>query len=552
MPTIKKINNGLNTTQSLTIPDVCYQTAFLLDQYAIRQSSPTIILTINGQSINILNCAYSWTFTGEPGIYEGKASSATLSYTRSCGTLTQNVRIDDVVPDTVSGEIEKRYIYFQYPPEDWIYAGSMVTYKKVTYGPQIFNIENTWADSGTVVITDRYKPVISISASSPDAVGSLEYYPFQSFATASIIDTVKGEFIIPDLPETEQYIFYLDNDIKNIVEVYIKVFGLDACGTTGERWTSVRLKYEKDVKKIQIVNHEPREIWPYLPPQNNDKKSRGADRPGYNPKRSFEIRVTDAANYPLKNEKVTIFAKYQIGTGGHGHKGFANDSGTIKADTILPTKLQGTFYRGTNNSGKNSKDTLQLTTDSNGIAKVDSFRASEASGKYLITAWLTSDSTNADTVNMQVKVPDFVEFADGTYWNLTGTASNRGKNHLSNHWCTQKMKDSLEAAIQEFYEWTLTEDGGKSAVELGINDMCLNWGGAFDFPGQWKFGSAHSFHRVGLSVDIDNAGLKKTDPNNSKKKILTDRGLKLQKIMKTYGGYIYDENEIHFGFNNGN
>jgi hypothetical protein len=296
-------------------------------------------------------------------------------------------------------------------------------------------------------------------------------------------------------------------------------------------------------KKLKIVDHAPWAIWPYLPPQSNGD-SRGADRPGYHAKRAFSILVKDGSDQPLASEQVSIFTQYEEGTGGHGHGGYADTGGTIPAVKAMPDSLQGIFYR--KGIGKNP---LIITTNENGIAVVDSFIASQASGKFLITARLTSDTTIMDTVNLQVKVPGLIDLGTGDYWNLTGTTSRMGRNHLSNHWCTQRMKDSLKAVLKDFFDWTKSEEGGGTAVKLGINDMSLEWGGAFDIPGTWVFKNEHSFHRVGLSIDIDNAGIKEKDPKDPNKRVLTSpRGRELNRIMTDYGGTIYDEGPIHFGF----
>lgn len=292
---------------------------------------------------------------------------------------------------------------------------------------------------------------------------------------------------------------------------------------------------------LKIQEHSPWTIWPYLPPQQSDKASRGADRPGYNPKRIFSIIVHDGLKRPRKNVLVKIFTQYEEGSGGHGHTGYADTGGTIPAmKSLQPDTLQGLFYY----QGGKGKNPDTLTTNANGIAVADSFIASQASGKFLITARMVRDTIIMDSVNLQVKVDSLVDFGTGDYWSLTGNTSNRGRNHLSNHWCTQRMKDSLEAVLKDFCMWTKTKAGGGKAVKLGINDMCLQWGGAFDIPGTWVFNDQHSFHRIGLSVDIDNnpGYLRKDDTT------LTDKGNRLVKIMLQYGGKKYKETPIHFGF----
>jgi hypothetical protein len=112
------------------------------------------------------------------------------------------------------------------------------------------------------------------------------------------------------------------------------------------------------------------------------------------------------------------------------------------------------------------------------------------------------------------------------------------------------MKDSLTAAIKDFYNWSGTEIGGDQYIKLGIDDMCLEWGGAFDFPGLWNFNNDHSFHRVGLSVDIDNT---QDGDLRYKNGTLTRKGKKLREYMEKYGGQKYNlEKPIHFGFDNQN
>ena len=181
---------------------------------------------------------------------------------------------------------------------------------------------------------------------------------------------------------------------------------------------------------------------------------------------------------------------------------------------------------------------------------VDSFIASEASGKFLFTAFLKADTTCGDTMQILVKVPDLVQFGTGTYWNLTGTTSDTGKNHLSNHWCTKSMKDSLSAAIKDFHDFIRSDKGEGKDIKLGINDMSLELGGIFDLGGKWDLGGSHTFHRVGCSVDVDNAGvdLKENDPDNPKKKRLTDRGKQLEKSFQKFGGRMYRRRTNSFWF----
>lgn len=276
-------------------------------------------------------------------------------------------------------------------------------------------------------------------------------------------------------------------------------------------------------KTLRFVDDGPATIWPHLPPQRNGE-SRGSDLPGYNPKRSFVIEVLEG-DEPIANETVKIMTIFRLGTGGHGH---------VHGDTILPQAQQGTFY-GQNKSG----NPLLLETDANGRITIDSLLASQAAGQYLVVAKLVADTTVQDSVNLSVRVPDLVEFGAGNSWILTGTTSHDGQNHLSNHWCMPSMRDSLTSALDAFFDWTGTPEGGGSAIRLGVNDMSLETGGSFDIQGRWNFNSSHSFHRVGLSVDIDRSGMNSRQLDE------------LTAIIANRGGVRYPERTIHYGFDGG-
>jgi len=274
---------------------------------------------------------------------------------------------------------------------------------------------------------------------------------------------------------------------------------------------------------VRIVNHEPREIWPYLPPETNGD-SRGANRPGYNPIRGFQIRVYDLEGQAVSGASVRIRSEFVPFSGGHEHN-----------NPVLPANRSGLFYK--SGSGSNPKT---LTTDSTGTAVVDSFRASQIAGRFLITASLVSDSTVKDTVNLNVRVPILVDLSEiSTHiWTLVGAIPG---NHTSNHWSIQRMQDSLVAAIVDFYAWTGTPEGGGTSIVTLINDMSLIWGGAFEYEGDWNLSSQHSFHRVGLSVDINRGSMEGWHVDQ-----LTVI------IEERYGGSRHRERpRIHYGFDGG-
>lgn len=284
------------------------------------------------------------------------------------------------------------------------------------------------------------------------------------------------------------------------------------------------------VKKLtlKILDHAPWTIWPNLPSQTN-WESRGADRPGYIAKRNFRIQVLDPSKMPVKGEEVEIFTTYEQGSGGHGH-----DDG----DKALPPDKQGVFYV----EGQ-SGNPLRRMTDPKGMVEIDSLITSQVSGKYLVTARLKADTTTQDTVKLEVRVPWLTQFRDSEYWDLRGSTGN----HSSNHWCTPAAGDSLESALRAFYNWSLDEEGGGVALVVQINDMSLEWGGVFDIWGKWDLIRQHSFHRVGLSVDINrNPGNLRNDDGS-----LTSKGRKLKDLIEARGGVKYPEETIHYGFDQG-
>lgn len=256
------------------------------------------------------------------------------------------------------------------------------------------------------------------------------------------------------------------------------------------------------------------------------------------------IQVIDASNQPLSNQRIEIVTTFKPTSGGHNH-GFG--------DVELPLgEKQGTFSE----QGKKGNP-LFLSTDENGLATVESFEASQVSGEFLITAFLTSDPRVKDTVNLEVRVPTLVNFRNLI---VIGTKpfhfvqSDTGEaNHPSNTWCTPEMGTNLFLAILDFYEWTESDDGGGTPVQVSLNDLSLMLGGLFDIAADWKVDNpSHSFHRVGLSVDINNTGLRVVvdDPDNPERKIsvLTSRGRRLENLFQKRDAIRYPEPQIHFGF----
>lgn len=102
--------------------------------------------------------------------------------------------------------------------------------------------------------------------------------------------------------------------------------------------------------------------------------------------------------------------------------------------------------------------------------------------------------------------------------------------------------------MEDFYDWSKTEAGGGRAIPLEVNDISLVLGGSYEYNGDWNLNRRHSFHRVGLSVDME-----KFNTVDGEVIELTDEQIeKLTEFMKKYGGIKYDEEPIHYGFDGGN
>lgn len=121
--------------------------------------------------------------------------------------------------------------------------------------------------------------------------------------------------------------------------------------------------------------------------------------------------------------------------------------------------------------------------------------------------------------------------------------------HTDNHWMDEDGMDVLIRVINEFYVWSISSENPDSeAISLGINDISLITGGAFEYEGDWNTIRQHSFHRVGLSVDID-----QRYPVDGIFVFLTQlQRDRLTEIMRNYGAEPFDEPTIHYGFNGEN
>ncbi|MCL5268339.1 MAG: Ig-like domain-containing protein [Bacteroidetes bacterium] len=310
-------------------------------------------------------------------------------------------------------------------------------------------------------------------------------------------------------------------------------------------WLILRLRYRQGYN-LKILSHAPWSIWPTLLPggvtTRPGYKNEANTLVGYRPERGFTVLVTDAQGSPVKNAAVEITQDYQKGTGGHAH--------AASSDVTPPPSLQGTFY-GQGASGPS----IRLTTDQDGMAVVDKYVASQISGTYLITAYLVSDPSVKDTVNLNVQVPALVNFRDLIFlprgeepYTLAQATQAAVNNHPDNDYCTPAMGDSLFLAVLDFYDWSASPAGGGVPIKISLNDMSLPWGGVYDIDADWR--SPHQLHRIGRSVDINNGGLyQEYNSNHPSLAMMTKLGKELQRWMNFHQGYrIPEGRSVHYEF----
>jgi hypothetical protein len=310
------------------------------------------------------------------------------------------------------------------------------------------------------------------------------------------------------------------NNIKQSVAVLSKKKSVKSTASSCSNFTSQftntsnALAVVAKQEQIKIILTGPGEVWPYLPPQG-DGKSRGADLLGYNPLTSIKIKATKSMQ-SLVNKKVAVIIERVEGTGGHDH--------TNKLDAVKCGKLN------------NYNNPHIFSTDENGEIIIQRLLSSQVSGNYTVKAIMEANQNIKDSVSFSVKVPGLIDFNTilSNEWFLTGSRTE----HTVNHFCNPDMGINLSGAIMDFYAWnkTYSKKKNKAIIKLGINDMSLVGGGDFDIYGDWNLNSNHSFHRVGLSVDINRSSMN------------TEELSKLTTIIETYVGEKYPEKTIHFGF----
>ena len=164
-----------------------------------------------------------------------------------------------------------------------------------------------------------------------------------------------------------------------------------------------------------------------------------------------------------------------------------------------------------------------------GVTCTPVYQASQFGGDVLFTATSLDASNATSTATLTVAMPNLDLLPDATYYDKTGgTCDHPGPNARGlpaactapddNHYVYSSPVDpndpnsnpslQLQRAAQAFLDAT----GSK----MRLNDMSLPDGGGFDIKGAWflttsqtvdcKSSGGHCWHRLGKSVDIENAG----------------------------------------------
>lgn len=326
---------------------------------------------------------------------------------------------------------------------------------------------------------------------------------------------------------------------KNAIKYFANVYDVT---------TSAIIDINTEKYTLSFLDREKNFLWPYLPPQLKDGKSRGANKAGYNPEiKHFRILLTDASGNPVQNKEIEISSNFIPQSNGHNHT----------SSTLNPPQNTGTpFFHGVfSTASANEKNPLRgVRTDINGLVTIENYGKAQISGYYLFTVKLIDDPSVFDTMTVKVAVPNLVNLrhliVQPPIWDFH---SNTEFSHPEFTWISAETAKQLFLAITDFYDWSLTNDGGGVVRIIKFNDISLPYGGVFDFSNNWNLDKHHSFHRIGESVDInDNYFFKESDPENQNTTKWSDLGEKFKYFLKRRGGREYKETSIHFGFNGSN
>jgi hypothetical protein len=276
---------------------------------------------------------------------------------------------------------------------------------------------------------------------------------------------------------------------------------------------------------------QPYQVRPSIPTEDTDT-SRVRQR-----KKPFEVRMTRGRK-PVANHTFRLWTNYIDSTGGHDH----DDTRDIRrADN---DNNYGYFTIG--QATQHYRPLEEITNTEGKFTPV--YNASIFGDTMRIYLKSRNEPLLQDSLYITEKVRDLVLLGTSTnYTKVGGTPNHHGPPLFTrqeddhDHWCTQQTADSLQAAIRQFYNWSIR--GGRAPIIVIINDLSLPLGGRFDISGSWdgRNSQYHLYHRTGTSVDI-NMG------NMSQRQLI-----QLTRIMRIHHGFRNRERpQIHYGFNGGN
>ncbi|MCC6772634.1 MAG: penicillin-insensitive murein endopeptidase [Gemmatimonadaceae bacterium] len=113
---------------------------------------------------------------------------------------------------------------------------------------------------------------------------------------------------------------------------------------------------------------------------------------------------------------------------------------------------------------------------------------------------LVSPGVDTLTVMLFVGVPGLIELPESSQYGLTGASALTPLHTCCNHWGARAMVDSLKVLADSV--------AARASTEITYNDISLRWGGIFEVGRdslRWR--PPHSWHRIGLDVDIRTHGV---------------------------------------------
>jgi hypothetical protein len=267
-----------------------------------------------------------------------------------------------------------------------------------------------------------------------------------------------------------------------IVQVTVK----EATDTTKTGMGEITL-FEQTLK---IAMSTPYEVRPSIPTEDGDTAKERLR------KKNFEVRMTRAGK-PVTGHPFRLSTNYVNESGGHDH----GDTRTRRR--VDNDDNYGFFFTNDDDNGQRPWEDM---TDTSGRFSINYF-ASIFGDTMRICLQSKSNRLLRDSISICEKVDSLINFrsisSNGRWiFHQSDTGVMR---HHDNNWCTPEFSDSLQLAIEKFYNWTLAKEHGGTAIPVSLNDMSLPYGGRYDISGLWdgRDSQYHKYHRLGTSVDVN-------------------------------------------------